>query len=240
MSTSEKTIITGDDKPASLYNEIGYEATKRASLGSFGSLGYAGLATAGTLGVLIASACSSDKTTNPIVYPAVISLPLTSDTDILKFALFLELLESDFYTKAVASGVLSGPVATLCASIQRHEAAHVAALQAALGANAFTANDVGFNFGTALASQASFLATSQTLEMTGVGAYLGALPSISSKAVRTTAGSIFTMECRHYSAIRVFNNAPGGPVPNAFETGVPAATVLAAVKSTNFVTKGLG
>lgn len=220
------------ESSTSEFDQITYETNRK---GFFDSAGKIGLA-AGTMGVLAAAACSDS--TSP-AGKAVVSLPLSSDTDILKFALFLELLEADFYTKAVAKGVTSGVVATLATSIRDHEIVHVSALQSALGSMSFGAADVSFDFGTALASQASFLATAQVLEMTGVGAYLGALGSIQSKSLRTTAGSIFTIEARHYAAIRIFNNASGGPVPSAFETPMTPQAVVAAVVGTGFVKKGL-
>jgi hypothetical protein len=215
--------------------EITYETSRR---GFLKFAGRAGLGAAGTV-ALLAAACKSDHTMGPAA-GAVVSLPLQSDTDILKFALFLELLESSFYVRAVAGGALTGPVLSLATSIRDHENAHVAALQAALGSSSFGTADVGFDFGASTSSQASFLSTSQALEGTGVGAYLGALASISSKSLRTTAGSIFTIECRHYAAVRAFNNAAGGSVAAAFATPMTPAAVVAAVQATGFVTKGLG
>lgn len=194
------------------------------------------LTIAGTMAALAVTACSDNNSPST---GAVVTLPLASDSDILKFALFLELLEADFYTQAVASGVLTGGVATLAASVKAHETAHVAALQAALGSAAFTASDVGFDFKTSFGSQASFLATAETLEMTGVQAYLGALPSITDCATRTTAGSIYTIECRHYAAFRAYNGE-AAPVPSAFETPMTPEQIVASVQATGFVTKGLG
>ncbi len=192
---------------------------------------------AGAMTALAVAGCSNDN--NGPSTGAVVTLPLASDTDILKFALFLELLEADFYTKAVASGVLTGGVATLAASVKAHETAHVNALQAALGSAAFTTSDVGFDFKTSLSTQASFLATAETLEMTGVHAYLGALPSITDCATRTTAGSIYTIECRHYAAFRAYNGE-AAPVPSPFETPMTPEQIVASVQATGFVTKGLG
>ncbi|MHB1329299.1 MAG: ferritin-like domain-containing protein [Gemmatimonadales bacterium] len=196
------------------------------------------LAAAGTATVLAAVGCSEDNA-GPSGGGAVLTLPLQSDTDVLKYALFLELLEADFYNKAVASGVLSGGVAALAADVRTHENVHVATLQDALGAMAFDFADVGFDFGSAFASQASFLATAKVLEETGVAAYLGAIGLIQSKAVRVTAGSIYTIEARHAAAFRAYLNSPGGPVPAAFETGRTPAEIVAAVQATGFVTKGL-
>ncbi len=191
----------------------------------------------GAAAALAVLGCSDDD--NNGNSDAVVTLPLQSDTDILKFALFLELLEADFYIKGVASGALSGGVAALATSVRNHESTHVDALQGALGADAFDEADVGFDFGNTFASQASFLAVAQTLEETGVGAYLGALPSIQSKAIRTTAGSIFTIEARHAAAFRAYNNASGGPVPAAFVAPMTPDQVVAAVQATGFVTRGL-
>lgn len=168
----------------------------------------------------------------------VVTLPLQNDTDILKFALFLELLEEDFYVKAVNAGILSGNVLTLATNVRNHESAHVDFLQTALGAEAFTQDDVEFDFGAALADQASFLATAQVLEQTGVNAYLGALPLIQARANRTAAGSIFTVEARHTAAFRAFNGA-AEPVPDAFEEGLSPEQIVAAVVATGFVVEGL-
>lgn len=189
-------------------------------------------------GVLLAAAACSDSPTAP-TSQALVSLPLKNDTDVLKFALFLELLEADFYTKAVASGKLGGAVASLAASVKAHETTHVSALQSALGSLAFGASDVSFDFGTSLTSQATFLATAQTLEETGVAAYLGALGAIQSRALRVTAGSIFTIEARHAAAFRAFNNSASGPVPAAFEAPKTPEQIVAIVQGTGFVKKGL-
>ena len=197
------------------------------------------LATVGSVALLSAVACSDDSTGPNPPGSAVLTLPLQSDTDVLKYALFLELLEEDFYIKAVQSGNLSGAVATLAASVRDHESAHVDALQSALGNSAFGSDDVGFDFGNAFATQANFLATATVLEQTGVGAYLGAIGLIQSKALRTTAGSIFTIEARHAAAFRAYANSAGGPVPNAFESAVSPEMTVNAVVATGFVIKGL-
>lgn len=189
------------------------------------------------LGGLLAACEDDDDPMGPGEGP-VVTLPLQNDTDILKFALFLELLEEDFYIKAVDAGILSGNVLTLATNVRNHESAHVDFLQAALGAEAFTQDDVEFDFGAALANQASFLATAQTLEQTGVNAYLGALPLIQARANRTAAGSIFTVEARHTAAFRAFNGA-AEPVPDAFEEGLTPEQVVAAVVATGFVVEGL-
>lgn len=194
---------------------------------------------AGSAAALAVVGCSDDGTGPSPMPTPVVSLPLQSDTDVLKYALFLELLEEDYYVKAVASGGLSGAVLALATSVRDHESTHVDALQAALGNAAFGADDVAFDFGNAYADQASFLATATVLEQTGVGAYLGAIGLIQSRALRTTAGSIFTIEARHTAAFRSYANASGGPVPNAFESPMTPEATVDAVVATGFVTRGL-
>lgn len=188
-------------------------------------------------GALLLASCSDND--GPNGGSAVVTLPLQSDTDVLKFALFLELLESDFYNKAVASGVLTGGVATLAASVKAHENTHVGALQAALGGSSFGFSDVSFDFGTSFATQANFLTTAQALEETGVAAYLGALGMIQSRSLRVTAGSIYTIEARHAAAFRAYNNSALGPVPLAFAVPRTPAEIVAIVQATGFVKKGL-
>ncbi len=197
------------------------------------------LTLAGSATALAALGCSDDGTGPSMPGEAVVSLPLRTDMDVLKYALFLELLEEDYYVKAVQSGVLSGAVLTLATSVRDHESAHVDALQSALGSAAFGSDDVAFDFGNAYANQANFLATATVLEQTGVGAYLGAIGLIQSKALRTTAGSIFTIEARHTAAFRAYANAGGGPVPNAFESPMTPEATVNAVVATGFVTRGL-
>jgi rubrerythrin len=219
---------------AAALSDITYETSRRGFLSRTGAL-----AGGGALVALLA-ACGDDTMAAPDMAVPVLSLPLQNDTDILKYALFLELLEADFYAKALASGALSGLVASLAADIGAHEATHVQALSGALGSDAFGPSDVGFDFGNSFATPTAFLATAQTLEQTGVRAYLGALGQIQSRALRTTAGSIFTVEARHVAAIRALTNATGGPVPNAFESGETPENTVSAVVATGFVTRGLG
>lgn len=83
---------------------------------------------------------------------------------------------------------------TYFTQIQGHENAHVQALLSALGTNARPKP----NFQNLAQRKArNFTAVSQILENTGVGAYLGAAPSISDPAILATAGSIALIEGRH-------------------------------------------
>ena len=55
----------------------------------------------------------------------------------------------------------------------------------------------------------------QTFEDTGVSAYNGAAPSIQSKELLATAGTIVQVEARHAAAIRLLNGEE--PAPDAFD-----------------------
>lgn len=80
------------------------------------------------------------------------------------------------------------------ASIRQHESDHVTFLVNALGAEARPKP----NFQNLLQKRyVDFVTTSQALENTGVGAYLGAAPYISSMDYLAAAGSIMTIESRH-------------------------------------------
>ena len=67
------------------------------------------------------------------------------------------------------------------------------------------------------------------LENTGVGAYNGAAPSLQSKQVLASAGSIVQIEARHAAAIDLLIGK--SPTPNeGFDKPLTKATVLGAVK----------
>ncbi len=157
------------------------------------------------------------------------------DTDILKFALFLELLEAEFYKAAVASDILRGKVLEVSTNVRDHEICHVTYLQTALGGAALE-RDITFDFTTVLRNENKFLDAAETFEQTGVGAYLGALPMISNKETRSAAGTIFTIEARHTAAFRAMNKRQD-PAPVAFEVPLSVATVLGRISP--FVVEGL-
>ena len=84
------------------------------------------------------------------------------------------------------------------------------------------------DFGNAFSSQKSFLKLAQTFEDTGVSAYNGAAPSIQSKEVLASAGSIVQIEARHAAAIRTLN---GNPITDGgFDKALKMDQVLKAVK----------
>lgn len=149
---------------------------------------------------------------------------------VLNFALTLEELELEFYTRGLAAnGLIPAGVRNLFGRIQQHETSHVQLLRAALGDDAiakptfdFTAggmfSDVFTNYGT-------FLTLATAFEDTGVRAYKGQAPRLLPfDAVLLTALRIHSVEARHASAVRRLAGgyAEEGWIPDG-QFGAPAA-----------------
>jgi hypothetical protein len=173
----------------------------------------------------------------PSIAAAASATP-ASDVAILNFALTLEYLESSFYAEALMKGALTGESKTFAKVVAGHEAAHVAALKAALGTSAVA--EPKFDFKGTTSNQAMFQATSEVLEYTGVHAYLGQVGNIKSKDVLAAAGSILPVEAWHAAWIADLrrHGAAPYPAPTAFASGLTMTQVLAAVKGTGFIVAG--
>jgi len=158
-----------------------------------------------------------------------------SDVKILNYALTLEYLEAAFYAEAVSKGKLHGITARFAQVVAGHEAAHVGALQKALGSAA--TKKPAFDFKGTTGSEKTFLKTAKTLEDTGVSAYQGQGPKIKSDQVLASAGAILAVEARHAAWVR--DIIGGGkdplPAPASFSTPKSMSQVLAAVKATGFI-----
>jgi Ferritin-like domain len=148
------------------------------------------------------------------------------DAEILNFALTLEYLEADFYTVKGKQVGLSGQAKEYARLFGGEEEAHVSGLTAAikqLGATPVKKPTFVFPVN----SEGSFLALASVLENTGVGAYNGAGPSLQSKQLLGTAGSIVQTEARHAAAINLLIGK--SPTPNqGFDRPLTKAQVLAA------------
>ncbi len=127
----------------------------------------------------------------------------TTDADIGNFALTLEYLEADFYTKAVDAGVLSGNALSIITATRDHEIAHVDAITKYLqAAGATPVAKPEFTYPSdAFSSTDSILKLAATFEPVGVGAYLGQAPLIQSPDLLAAAGSILGVEDEHVVAI---------------------------------------
>lgn len=175
-------------------------------------------------GALTAGAVYGAATVGPFVGQALAQGG--GDVDILNFALTLEYLEADFYTKGQSLG-LSSAVMKLAKEFGDAETQHVAALtQTVKKLGGTPAAKPTFVF--PIKDEKSFLSLAQTLEDTGVSAYNGAAPQIQSKDVLGAAGSIVQIEARHAAAIRLQTSQ--APAPDAFDKPLMKAAVLKAVK----------
>ncbi|HYW31353.1 MAG TPA: ferritin-like domain-containing protein, partial [Gemmatimonas sp.] len=169
----------------------------------------------------------------------------SSVTDVVNFALMLEIFENEFYkavlgTSAVAAqntafaavrtaaSAVSGAVPAL-QIIQRHEQQHVDFLLAngatnVLGLTAssfdFTGNRNaagGGPFAAATTSLPFLLAVAQGVEDTGVRAYKGQAPNLMSNSVVLEAAlRIHAVEARHAAKIRRMRRTSGAPADVRF------------------------
>ncbi len=148
------------------------------------------------------------------------------DIDILNYALTLEHLEAEFYTRGVAQVKgLSADEMKLVKEIRDNEKEHVSALAATvkkLGGKPVAKPSL--NFGDAFANRAAFLKTANVLEDAGVSAYNGAGPLIDSVNVLAAAGGIVQIEARHAALIRLVRSKP--PAPLAFDKPATKAAIL--------------
>jgi hypothetical protein len=147
------------------------------------------------------------------------------DAAILNFALTLEYLEADFYNVKGKQVGLSGQAKAYAKQFGAEEAEHVTALSAAikqLGGKPVKKPTFVFP----VTNESSFLALASVLENTGVGAYNGAGPSLQSKQVLASAGSIVQIEARHAAAIDLLLGK--SPTPDqGFDRPLSKAEVLA-------------
>ena len=144
------------------------------------------------------------------------------DVKILNYALTLEYLENEFYKEALAKAGLSGDALRAAQVIQSHEEAHVEFLKTALGKAAV--KKPKFDFGTATANQANFLATAVVLEDTDVSAYAGQGPRLKQAPVVKAALSIHSVEARHAAFVREL--AGKSFAPKAFDKPASMQKVL--------------
>jgi hypothetical protein len=155
----------------------------------------------------------------------------SQDVAILNFALTLEYLEAEFYTRAVASGALSGEALRFARVVKSHEVAHVNFLKNALKNKAV--KKPSFDFKGTTEDQGLFLKTAQVLEDTGVAAYNGQGPLLTRKTL-PAAASVVSVEARHAAWVRDINKV--NPAPVAFDVAKTKAQILSAVGGTGFIT----
>jgi hypothetical protein len=170
-------------------NLIGYKRAL-ARRNFMKNIGIAGMGIA--VGAL-AEGCSNPSLTNA-------QAPTIPQTDVLNFALNLEYLEAEFYSRAVTGNFLASSVtgaastatggakvtftdqrvADIAAEISNDEMLHVKFLRSALGGSAVAEPAINLNaLGIGFATQAQFLTLARAFEDTGVSAYAGAATLLS-------------------------------------------------------------
>lgn len=203
-------------------NEKISEEVEKSSLGSplnrKSFLRYVGVsaAAAATFGLV---GCNDDEIAGPgpdpdPMGPMTVNLG-TGDLGILNYAYALEQLEAAFYIQVMNnpySGINDNEMQIL-SDLRDHEVAHRDWFAEAISGVAPDGIIPGLtpNFDSVdFTSRASVLGTAQVLEDTGVSAYNGAGPLISSTDAGTQyliqAGKIVSVEARHAAAIRSLIN----------------------------------
>jgi rubrerythrin len=195
----------------------------------------AGSAGAASFGAFVLAACgssSSNSTSSSATTATTASTASTSsgtgDLAILNYALTLEYLETEFYSKVISASLFSGKVGSLLKDFGAQEASHVAALKAAVEKLGGTpaAKPEG-KFPIENATQVAELA--YTVENLGAAAYLGQAANIQSAEVLASALAIHSVEARHAATLGTLVKKSITP-DGAFAKPADMSTVLAAVK----------
>lgn len=186
-----------------------------------------GGAGAGAAALLAACGDDGDSSASPATAPMT-QAEMDGDLAILNYALTLEHLETDFYAKVLAAGVLRRRETELAKRFGESERQHVQALSGTikkLGGTPVAAPRTRFP----LQDRRKVLELAATVENLGAAAYLGKAADIRSPEVLAAALSIHSVEARHAAAL---NRLLGkSPTPDgAFAAPATEKQVLAAVK----------
>ena len=192
----------------------------------------AGSAGAASFGAFVLAACgsssSSSKSTASSAPTATTASSATGDIAILNYALTLEYLESEFYSKVIAAKLFSGKVGELLEAFGSQEDSHVVALKAAVSKLGGTPSENPHGkFPIKNATQVALLA--YTVENLGAAAYLGQAAKIQSPEVLASALAIHTVEARHAATLGTLVKKSVTP-QGGFATPADMSSVLAAVK----------
>jgi rubrerythrin len=152
------------------------------------------------------------------------------DVDILNYALTLEFLERDFFTRGAGAGLLGPRAQELMEAIRGHEEQHVSLLGSAvddLGGTPVNAPRIRYPEGT-FRRRATWLQTAAKLEALAVRAYHGQVTRIRSAEILAAAASIAGAESRH--AAVTADLAGRNPFPAPLEGSLTQSRVLKAAR----------
>jgi len=160
---------------------------------------------------------SSSSTSTPAIIPPATG---SGDVSVLNAALDLENMAIAAYT--AGAPLLNGAVLKLGRQFLAQEKEHAAGLRKAINQAGGTPNQPKTDYGfPAVRSQSDVLRLASMIENTAIGAYIDAIPKLSSGDLRATAASIVTDEAEH---LAVLQSALGrDPVPTAFVLGTQGA-----------------
>jgi rubrerythrin len=140
--------------------------------------------------------------------------------EVLNFALTLEHLEAEFYTRGMAApGLLVGRDREMFDQIRKHEVAHVEFLRSTLGGRAAPKPTFDYTggmgrgngpFADVFSNPRTFAALAQVFEDTGVRAYKGQASFLmANKTVLESALRIHSVEARHAAQVRRMRGQKG-------------------------------
>lgn len=152
------------------------------------------------------------------------------DTEVLNFALLVEMLQARFYERALADGGLTGELKTYAEVVGAHEREHRDFILGILGSKARPEPE--FDFGDATRDRELFVTTAITLEDTGLAAYNGQATNLT-PATLAAAAKIVSVEARHAGWIR--DIAGLNPAPDAVDTPISAEQASKALADTGFI-----
>src|ERR1700727_2663052 len=194
----------------------------------------AGATGAASFGAFVLAACGSSSSSSSTKSSATATAATTTassssgDVAILNYALTLEYLESEFYSKVIAANLFTGKVGELLQKFGSQEDSHVTGLKAAVSKLGGTpVEDPHGKFPIKSAPQVALLA--YTVENLGAAAYLGQAAKIQSPEVLASALAIHSVEARHAATLGTLVKKSVTP-QGAFATPAEMSTVLAAVK----------
>lgn len=154
---------------------------------------------------------------------------LKDDLELLEYLLTMEYVQSGLYRDAIKEIALSEDVNRLASELRDQEVEHVDALRATIQeAGGNPPDRLPLDFGSALASEASFLKLANTLEDTAASAYNGAAPRLESREFMAVFASIAQVEGRHAALVRLVREKP--PAPLAFDKASNRIDVRTAIR----------
>jgi rubrerythrin len=176
-------------------------------------------------GALLASASGLSS----LGFTAVASAGTIPDLDLayLRLLIAAELLALDFQTSALGSGKLQKDTHALVLRIRADEKAHyahLAAVMTAAGQTPATSGDIDFSYPrNSFRSNASILRLAGRIERLMVGAYVGAIESVETPALRLPIGQIAANEAQHAGALAALAGRP--VIGRAFAPALQIAAV---------------